>query len=214
MLNGQPPPEPETFCEGPDRANVFFCPLTWAKLIFFYPSQHGPSNFFSCPPDRTKLIFICVQPNPSYNFFAHPFPPPAGQNFPKFYSCSIASNNEFVTNKKSDDNFAWKVKEQKFLKGLPFLLTLLPPPFPWTHFSFFRRGRWFAFEWVILWVELQIQIYLGKSMKPKETKRKSQNKLKFCNWKISVNFSGHSEGKGVGGVKRNSGYVFYGRPLK
>ena len=127
MLNWQPPPEPETFCEGPDRANVFFCPLTWAKLIFFYPSQHGPSNFFSCPPDRTKLIFICAQPNPSYNFFAHPFPPPAGQNFPKFYSCSIASN-EFVTNKKSDDNFAWKVKEQKFLKGLPFLLTLLPPP--------------------------------------------------------------------------------------
>ena len=45
--------------------------------------------------------------------------------------------------------------------------------------NFSDGGRWFEFEWVILWAELQIQIYLGKSRNPKESKSKSQICKKF-----------------------------------
>jgi hypothetical protein len=49
------------------------------------------------------------------------------------------------------------------------LINFITPPF-----ELISDGcRWFEFEWVILRVELQIQIYLGESRKLKEAKKMS-----------------------------------------
>ena len=57
--------------------------------------------------------------------------------------------------------------------------------------DFSDRGKWFEFEWVIFRAELQIQFYLGKSRKPKESKTKFQIFKKFSDGIKRFEFEGN-----------------------
>ena len=56
---------------------------------------------------------------------------------------------------------------------LVYFINPLPPPLELKK-TFSDGLKWFEFEWGILRVELQIQIYLVKSRKPKENLRYSK----------------------------------------